>query len=122
MDGPDFFILCMIEGLLAVALAACMLTGAIWLIVGWRKKSRRVQFLSALPFGIGVFVLAPILFLVLLFTGISLIAGAWRGSPQPSSAPPNPAAGKAGFAHLSAIDHYCPDLPGVGRSAGSTHL
>ena len=62
MDGPDFFILFMIAGILALCLAACMLTGAVWLFFGWRKKCRSVQFLSVLPFGIGTFVVAPLLF------------------------------------------------------------
>ena len=112
MDGPDFFILFMIAGILALCLAACMLTGAVWLFFGWRKKCRSVQFLSVLPFGIGTFVVAPLLFLVLLFTGLCLVATAWGGRTRP---PNHPAAGKAGITPRLAVEHHWSGLPEPGR-------
>jgi len=111
MDGPDFFILFMIAGILALGLAVCMLTGAVWLFLGWRKKSRSAQFLSALPFGVGALVFAPLLFLVLLFIGFCLIAGAWGGRTRPSSQPLiQPARGNAGSALRLAIERHWPSL------------
>jgi hypothetical protein len=35
---------------------------------------------------------------------------------------PNPAAGKAGIAHLLAVEHHWPGLPEPGRSAASAHF
>ena len=36
-----------------------MLVGGVWLFLGWRKKARSVQFLSALPFGFALFIIGP---------------------------------------------------------------
>ena len=70
-----------------------MLTGAVWLFFGWRKKSRSVQFLSALPFGVGLFIIGPLLFLALLMVAWWLIAD-WRRilPPTPEQNKPNQAA------------------------------
>jgi hypothetical protein len=81
MAAPGFFIL--LAGILLLAFALCMVTGAVWLFVGWRKKSRSVQFLSALPFGVALLIIGPLLFLTLLMVGLWLIAD-WRRIPPPT--------------------------------------
>src|SRR5690242_3924955 len=80
MAAPGSFIL--LAGVLLVLFAACMLTGAVWLFFGWRKKSRSVLFLSALPFGVGLLIF-PLLFLALLMVGWWLIPD-WRKIPVPT--------------------------------------
>jgi len=72
MEAPGSFILLAI--VLFVVYGACMLTGAVWLFFGWRKKSRSVQFLSALPFGVGLFIVGPLLLLTLIMVGWWLMA------------------------------------------------
>jgi hypothetical protein len=81
MAAPGFFVL--LAGILLLLFAACMLTGAVWLFFGWRKKSRSVQFLSALPFGVGLLIIGPLLLLALIMVGLWLIAD-WRSIPPPS--------------------------------------
>ena len=81
MAAPGFFTL--LAGILLLVFAACMLTGAVWLFFGWRKKSRSVQFLSALPFGVGLLIIGPLLFLALIMVGLWLIAD-WRTIPPPT--------------------------------------
>jgi hypothetical protein len=81
MAAPGFFIL--LAGILLLAFAGCMLTGAVWLFFGWRKKSRSVQFLSALPFGVGLLIIGPLLLLALIMVGLWLIAD-WRRIPPPT--------------------------------------
>jgi hypothetical protein len=81
MAAPGFFTL--LAGILLLVFAACMLTGAVWLFFGWRKKSRSVQFLSALPFGIGLLIIGPLLLLALIMVGLWLIAD-WRTIPPPT--------------------------------------
>jgi hypothetical protein len=78
MEAPGSFIL--LAGILLLVFAACMLTGAVWLFFGWRKKSRSVQFLSVLPFGVGLLIIGPLLVLTLLMLGLWLIAD-WRRIP-----------------------------------------
>ena len=81
MAAPGFFIL--LAGIVFLVFAACMLTGAVWLFFGWRKKSRSAQFLSALPFGVGLLIAGPLLLLALIMVDLWLIAD-WRSIPQPS--------------------------------------
>src|SRR6266850_3427796 len=81
MAAPGFFIL--LAGILFLVFAACMLTGAVWLFFGWRKKSRSTQFLSALPFGVGLLIIGPLLLLALIMVGLWLIAD-WRSIPPPA--------------------------------------
>jgi hypothetical protein len=81
MAAPGFFIL--LAGILLLVFAVCMLTGAVWLFFGWRKKSRSVQFLSALPFGVGLLIVGPLLLLALIMVGLWLIAD-WRRIPPPT--------------------------------------
>ena len=83
MDGPNFFILFMVAGILALAFLACILTGAVWLFFGWRKKVPPLKFVSALPFGVGFFIIAPLLLLLLLFIAWWFIAD-WRAPARPS--------------------------------------
>lgn len=81
MVVPGFFIL--LAGILFLVFATCMLTGAVWLFFGWRKKSRSVQFLSALPFGVGLLIIGPLLLLALVMVGLWLISD-WRRIPSPT--------------------------------------
>ena len=81
MAAPGFFIL--LAGILLLVFAACILTGAVWLFFGWRKKSRSVEFLSALPFGVGLLIIGPLLLLALIMVGLWLIAD-WRTIPPPT--------------------------------------
>src|ERR1051325_10965302 len=78
MAAPGFFIL--LAGILLLVFAACMLTGAVWLFFGWRKNSRSVQFLSALPFEVGLLIMGPLLLLALIRVGWWVIAD-WRTIP-----------------------------------------
>ena len=75
MEGPGFFIL--LAAVLFVLFGACLVTGAVWLFFGWRKKVPSVQFLSALPFGVALFIIGPLLLLALIMVGWWLIAN-WR--------------------------------------------
>ncbi len=61
MEAPGSFIL--LWGILFLLLWACLITGTVWFLVGWRKKAPGLQWLSALPFGFGLFIIAPILLL-----------------------------------------------------------
>lgn len=81
MAAPGSFILLAV--ILLLAFAACMLTGAVWLYFGWRNKSRPVQFLSALPLGVGLLILGPLLLLALVVVGLWLVAD-WRKIPSPT--------------------------------------
>ena len=63
-----------------------MVTRAVWLYFGWRKKARSVQFLSTLPFGVGLFIVGPLLLLVQIMVVWWFVAD-WRAIPQPPSAP-----------------------------------
>jgi hypothetical protein len=47
MEAPGFFIL--VALVLLLVFGACMLTGAVWLFLGWRNKARSIQFLSVCP-------------------------------------------------------------------------
>ena len=84
MDAPGSFILLSI--FLFVVFGACLVTGAVWLYFGLRKKSRTVAFLSALPFGVGIFIVGPLLLLTLIMV-VWWFAADWRGGTQ-SSVPP----------------------------------
>src|ERR1043165_59321 len=84
MAAPGSFIL--LAGVLLLSFAACMLTGAVWFFFGWKKKARSVQFLSALPFGVGLLIIAPLLVLALIMVGLWLIAD-WQEIPPPPSSP-----------------------------------
>jgi len=84
MEAPGFFILLAI--FLSLLFGACMLTGAVWLFFGWRKKARSVQLLSALPFGVGLFIIGPLLLLAVIMVVVWLLAD-WRGITPP--APPD---------------------------------
>jgi len=81
MEAPGFFIL--LAMCLFVLFGACMVTGAVWLFFGWRKKARSVQFLSALPFGVGLFIIGPLLLLAVGIVVWWLFAG-WRGISPPA--------------------------------------
>lgn len=83
MEAPGFFVLLAI--FLFLIFGACMVTGAVWLFFGWRKKSRPVQVLSALPFGVGLFIIGPLLLLAVVMVVWWLVSD-WRGISQP--APP----------------------------------
>jgi hypothetical protein len=111
MAAPGFFIL--LAGILFVVFAACMLTGAVWLFFGWRKKSRSTQFLSALPFGVGLLIIGPLLLLALIMVGLWFIAD-WRSVPPPTqqqSKPNQRAGGKGGPASLFHTARPWPALP-----------
>ena len=85
MDAPGSFILLSI--FLFVVFGACLLTGGVWLYFGWRKKSRTAAFLSALPFGVGIFIVGPLLLLALIMVVWWFVAD-WRAADQ---SPPPPA-------------------------------
>jgi hypothetical protein len=87
MGAPGFFILVTI--VLLVLFGACMVTGAVWLFLGWRKKVRSVQFLSALPFGVGLFIIGPLLLLAVIMVVWWLIAD-WRAIPSATQAQGKP--------------------------------
>jgi hypothetical protein len=111
MAAPGFFIL--LAGILFLVFAACMLTGAVWLFFGWRKKSRSTQFLSALPFGVGLLIVGPLLLLALIMVGLWLIAD-WRSIPPPApeqNKPNQRAGGKGRIASLFHAAHPWPALP-----------
>jgi flagellar basal body-associated protein FliL len=119
MEAPGSFILLAI--VLSVLFAACMVTGAVWLFFGWRKKARSVQLLSALPFGVGLFIVGPLLLIALVMVVWWLMAD-WRAIPQsPAPAPqeqkePNQgAAGKGEMALLFHIARPGRALPEPGR-------
>ncbi len=63
-----------------------MLTGVVLLFVGWRKKARPVQFLSALPFGFGLFIIGPLLLLAVAMV-VWWFSADWRGIPEAPSPP-----------------------------------
>ncbi len=88
MEGPDFFLLLIVAAFLCLGFSACILTGAVWLFFGSWKKSRPVQFLSALPFGVGVLVFGPALFLLLLFVGFCFSYGGCHRNAQSPNPPP----------------------------------
>ena len=77
MNGPDYFLLFIVAGFLLTVFSACMLTGMVWLFLGWWKRSRPVKVLSVLPLSVGLLLVAPVLMLVLLFIGLSFFAWAW---------------------------------------------
>jgi hypothetical protein len=83
MDAPGFFIIAAVG--LFLVFGACMLTGAVWLFFGWRKKARSVQLLSALPFGVGLFIVGPLLLIAVVMVVWWFMAD-WRAIPQ-STAP-----------------------------------
>ena len=83
MEAPGSFIF--LWGILFLALWACLITGTVWFLVGWRKKAPGLQWLSALPFGFGLFIIAPILLLASTMVLIWFVAD-WRANNQ-SGAP-----------------------------------
>ena len=85
MEAPGFFLL--VAAVLFLLFAACMVTGVVWLLFGWRKQARSVQILSALPFGIGLLIIGPLLLLAFIMVGLWLVASLWGGSSQPTSPP-----------------------------------
>lgn len=100
MQEPEFFLLFLIAGILACGFSVCVVTGGVWLFFGWWKKTRSVQLLSALPFGVGIFIIAPLLILVLVFIAWSFIA--WASSPRSTQRSPNTAVERmAAGGHLS---------------------
>ena len=116
MEAPGFFILLAV--FLSLLFGACMVIGAVWLFFGWRKKARSVQLLSALPFGIGLFIIGPLLLLAVGMVVWWLFAD-WRGisppTPPQQGKPNHPAAGKAGITSGLAIGYHWPGLPEPGR-------
>ena len=85
-----------------------MVTGAVCLILGWRKNTRSVQLLSALPFGVGFFIMGPILLMALLMVVWWFMAD-WRAIP-PSTAPApqqqkEPNQGAAGEGAMALLCH-----------------
>jgi hypothetical protein len=92
MEAPGFFILLVL--FLALLFGLSMVTGAVWLFFGWRKKTRSVQLLSAVPFGIGIFIIGPLLLLAIALIGLWLLADR-RGAASPEI-PPAAAPGKSG--------------------------
>jgi hypothetical protein len=82
MEAPGFFILLAI--FLALLFGACMVTGAVWLFFGWRKKARSAQLLSALPFGVGILIIGPLLLLAVAMVVWWLLAD-WRGISAPAA-------------------------------------
>jgi hypothetical protein len=84
MAAPGSFML--LAAVLSVLFGACMLTGAVLLFVGWHGKSRPLQFLSALPFGVGLFIIGPLLLLAIIMVAWWFSAD-WRGISEPQSPP-----------------------------------
>jgi hypothetical protein len=85
MAAPGSFIL--LSVVLLLVFGACMVAGAVAFYFGWRKKNRGVQWLSALPFGVGLFIVAPLLLLALGMV-IWWFAADWQGIDEPASPPP----------------------------------
>jgi hypothetical protein len=110
MAAPGFFIL--LAGFLLLLFAACMVTGAVWLFFGWRKQSRSVQFLSALPFGVGLLIIGPLLLLALIMVGLWLIAD-WRTIPptQEQTKPNQAASGNGAVAFSLHAAHVRRTVP-----------
>ena len=72
MPEPEFFIVLFVVGAFFVG---CLVTAGVWFYFGWRKKVRLLQFLAALPLGIGLFVVGPFFLSLLLLLGIWVVTG-----------------------------------------------
>lgn len=84
MAAPGSFILFAV--LLFLLFGACMIAGLVLLLVGWRKKARPVQFLAALPVGMGLFIIGPLLILDMIMV-VWWFSTDWRGMDDPPSPP-----------------------------------
>jgi hypothetical protein len=91
MEAPfGYFLLPL---LLLFLFGACMVVGSIWLFLGWWKKVRSIQWLSALPLGIGLFVVGPLLLMSLvLAAGLTVFwfTSDWQPDSHGSSPPATP--------------------------------
>ena len=120
MEAPGFFIIAAVG--LFLVFGACMVTGALWLYFGWRNKTRSVQLLSALPFGVGLFIVGPLLLIALVMVVWWFMAD-WRAippsiapAPQEQKEPNQGAAGKGTMALLFHIARSGCALPEHHRS------
>ncbi len=109
MDAPGFFIIAAVG--LFLVFGACMLTGAVWLFFGWRKKARSVQILSALPFGVGLFIVGPLLLIAVAMVVWWFMAD-WRAIPESTAPAPQeqqtPNQGDAGKGAVALLFHLVP--------------
>jgi hypothetical protein len=85
MPEPEFFILFFVVGAI---FAGCLATAGVWFYFGWRKKVRLLQFLAAVPLGIGIFLVGPFLVLLFVLLALWIFAGVSSKSPSDLSKPP----------------------------------
>ena len=75
---------------------------------GWRNKTRSVQLLSALPFGVGLFIVGPLLLIAVVMIVWWLMAD-WRAIPQATAPAPQeqkvPNQGAAGKGAVALLFH-----------------